>query len=387
MRAVLRRLAAEPAPSGATGPARRDLVLMGLLVMAAVAEAIWRPDLPWRVASLLLALALVPAMAWRRVQPLWCVAWVFGPVGVFEAIRVASGRITGADAESPGLYTMMFVLIIVYALTRWGSGRQILLAAPIMLAPAVLSPIDTASTAGEAVGGFIVLMFAAADGLVVRSRAQIRERDRDRIRATERERIARDLHDTVAHHVSAIAVSAQAGLATAGQQPENATAALRLIEQEASRALGEMRSIVRDLREAHDEGPVAMAPQAGLGQLQTLARAGGPGPEVVVHVDGYPDSVPSPVSTAAYRIVQEAVTNAGRHANGVSRIAVQVAIGDRVVRLRAVDDGRGAHPAPEGFGIAGMRERAALLGGWCTAGPTASGGWMVEAELPWGPGR
>ncbi|MFC7480182.1 sensor histidine kinase [Luedemannella flava] len=196
----------------------------------------------------------------------------------------------------------------------------------------------------------------------------------------ERARIARDLHDTVAHHVSAIAIRAQAGLAVAPGRPEAATEALRVIEAEASRTLAEMRAMVRALR---GDVPAQRSPGPRVEDLRQLAAAPG-GPPVDIELIGDLADLPAPVGAAIYRLAQESVTNARRHARHATRIAVRVAADDAEVRLRVTDDGDAgtSRSTAPGYGLLGMTERAGLLGGTCEAGPNPDRGWTVTAVLP-----
>jgi signal transduction histidine kinase len=207
-------------------------------------------------------------------------------------------------------------------------------------------------------------------------------RELDQAKLLERERLARDLHDTVAHHVSAIAIRAQAGLATAASRDGAAVEALRVIEAEASRTLAEMRSIVRVLRQYE---PAGLAPSPCIADLEGLAGSDPNGPSVDVLLSGDFAGVPPPVGAAVYRLAQESVTNARRHARHVTRIKVRVCAGHSSVRLRVSDDGDTSVLRPggsPGYGLIGMIERARLLGGTCEAGPDPGRGWTVTAVLP-----
>lgn len=239
-----------------------------------------------------------------------------------------------------------------------------------------------ASSAGWAdlFGGSVLLLLIVALAAVFRYRADLWQRQQREIRNQERVALARELHDTVAHHVSAIAVQAQAGGVVAGIQPEKAVEVLAAIESEASRTLAEMRSMVRVLRE---EEAVAYSPQPGVADLPALARADAT-PAVEVSLNGPLTRLPGPVDAALYRLAQEALTNAVRHARGATRVGIDVRREGEVVRLRVSDDGHTEPgPAPEpGFGLLGMTERAQLLGGSLRAGPAPEGGWVVEAVLP-----
>jgi signal transduction histidine kinase len=208
-------------------------------------------------------------------------------------------------------------------------------------------------------------------------------RDIEQAKLRQRNQLARELHDTVGHHVSAIAIQAQAGRTLAVSDPERALRTLDTIEEAASRTLAEMRAMVRLLR----EGTVAdLAPQPRLADLEHLARGAVGSPRVDVRLSGELDDLNPAVEAALYRIAQEAVTNVGRHARGASSIAIEVVGDGKEVHLVVRDDG---HPVPagqasSGYGLVGMAERATLLGGTLRAGPSLGRGWTVEAVLPKG---
>jgi signal transduction histidine kinase len=291
-----------------------------------------------------------------------------------------------AGAPDVGLDTMVFVvLVLVYALVCWGSGREIVIGLVVVGAAAVIGTVADATGPADVIGGFGILAAAAAGGAAFRYRAESRRRALDQIRSQERVGLARELHDVVAHHVSAIAVQAQAGRAMAGQRPEAGLEALAAIEGEASRTLAEMRAMVRVLR---DGAPTEYAPQPGVADLASLARRD-PVPVVDVELPDHLDQLPPQVDTAVYRLAQEAVTNALRHARNASRVEIRVVEGAGRLRLRVTDDGQidPARPAGRGFGLLGMTERVQLLGGTLRAGPAPEGGWTVEAELPTEVGR
>jgi signal transduction histidine kinase len=368
---LLRAVWFEPRPADPPVRVWRDWVLVAVLVVAAVLEGVLRPDLPWRALSVAIALALVPTVLWRRTRPLLMVAIAFGGCAV-------SPLLTGGELVE--LQTMGFLTLLPYALFRWGSGREMVLGSAIMLGRlAVLVPLSQADL-GMAAVGVLVLSVAAACGTAMRYRARVRQRDLEKVKLLERERLARDLHDTVAHHVSAIAIRAQAGLATMSVHPEAAADALRVIEAEATRTLTEMRTMVRALRRSEE---VDLAPSP---RIADLARLGsGAGPSVDVEIDGDTEDLSPSVGSAIYRLAQESVTNARRHARHATRIHVRVAADDTSVRLRVTDDGETGHGgATPGYGLIGMTERADLLGGTCEAGPNADRGWTVTAVLPRG---
>jgi signal transduction histidine kinase len=210
-----------------------------------------------------------------------------------------------------------------------------------------------------------------------------REEEARRRTSEERMRVARELHDVLAHNISLINVQAGVALHLMDEQPQQARTALTAIKQASKDALGELRSVLEVLRRSGEEEP--RTPQPGLDELDDLvSRAGAAGLEVTVETDGRPRELPAEVDLAAFRIVQEAVTNVARHA-GQSRATVRVAYGEHDLTVQVDDNGSGATPdttSGGGSGIAGMRERTAALGGRLEVGPRQGGGFRVRAQLP-----
>lgn len=348
----------------------RDWVLVAVLVPLAVLEGVLRPGLSWRALSVVVTVGLVAALLWRRTRPLQMVAAVFVVMGLLSVL--SGGAI-------PGTYTGACALVLPYALCRWGSGREAVIGTVLVFLQMGLSAVVGATRPSDAVAGVAIVLSVMALGAAFRFRAGARTREFDQVKLLERERLARDLHDTVAHHVSAIAIRAQAGLATSVSRPGAAVEALRVIEAEASRTLTEMRGIVRVLR--RDE-PAGLAPSPRIADLAQLAGRHRDGPSVDVEVHG---DVPPSMGATIYRMAQESVTNARRHARHATRIEVRVDADAASVRLRVSDDGDTSIVRPTGsssYGLIGMIERAHLLGGTCEAGPTPDGGWTVTAVLP-----
>lgn len=377
MRDLLRPARSGPRAPHSIGPGPRDWVLVGALLAIILIEVGARPDVSWTGPSLLVAVALLPTLPWRRSRPLAMASLAFGAAAAFSVARLITGR-----SDLPELHSTAFLLIFPYALFRWGSERQAIAGVPIILGAAVLGAVSNRLTAGDSLAGVAVVLAAMATGAAVRYRARVREQEIEQARAGERERLARDLHDSVAHHVSAIAIRAQAGLAMAPTDREAAADALRVIAAEASRSLAEMRSIVRLLRE---EEPAALAPQPRIADLARLADRSAGEPAIDLEISGEVDDLSPSVSAAVFRLAQESITNARRHARNATRIQVGVTADEASVRLRVCDDGdrpAGRPAATGGFGLIGMSERAALLGGSCSAGPNADRGWTVVAQLP-----
>lgn len=363
VRALWNTPAAVPAP-----PARvwRDWVLVGALAPLIVVEAALRAEVPARWAWAAVLMALLPTLLWRRTRPFTMLAIAF-------AVTSVVGLFAGGD---PQLYTTAYVIVLLYAAMRWGSGRAMAGAAIVVTVGWFVSLLGP-TTPGDVIGSIAVVVSVCSIAAALRWRAAVRARELDRVRLLERAELARELHDTVAHHVSAIAIQAQAGTVLGADDPDAATEALRVIEGEAARTLTEMRSMVRVLRQA---GEVDHEPSPGIAELDRLVAAGPPA--VRVTVTGDTGGLPSSIGAAVFRIAQESVTNARRHARQATVVDVTVRAGADDVRLEVRDDGEAAASARPGFGVTGMVERATMLGGTCTAGPAPDGGWIVVAELP-----
>ncbi len=352
-------------------------MLLAIVIVSGVLEGALDRDMPLPWLSVVLAVGLAPLLLWRRTHPLAVVATAFGVVTAVDIGLIAF------DGPALNVHTMIYFLLLPYALFRWGSGREAVAGLAIILVSATMGFFVEWPGAGEAIGGVAVLMSAFALGWAVRAQHGGRERRLEQVKSEERVLLARELHDTVAHHVSAIAVQAQAGRALAATSPTSALELLEVIEVEASRTLAEMRAMVRVLR---SEAPAEYAPQPGVADLQQrLGGASPAGPRVEVRVSGDLAALPAAIDAAAFRIAQEAVTNALRHARNATLVEVSVTGDPSTISLVVRDDGDpvATDLAPEaGFGLTGMAERALVLGGACRAGPRPDRGWEVTATLP-----
>ena len=244
-------------------------------------------------------------------------------------------------------------------------------------------PLTTAL--GAILGGIVI---AALIGWSRRRQRHREERAR-RVVLDERLRIARELHDVVAHHVSVMGVQAAGARRILDRDPERAAEALETIEATSRQAVTELQRLLGMLRSTDDHGPSDGRP--GVGQLAALARASADaGMPVEVLVEGAPpDSLPATLDLSIYRIVQEALTNARKHAGPGARAEVRVRFGFRSVEVVVTNEPGGGAPGPArgdaeggGRGLVGMRERVGLFGGELPAGPRPEGGFVVRALLP-----
>ncbi|GIG53951.1 sensor histidine kinase [Demequina activiva] len=209
------------------------------------------------------------------------------------------------------------------------------------------------------------------------------EAERALAAAAERARIAREMHDVVAHTLSVVVAQADGGRFAAAEDPEAATRALGTISEVGRSALGEMRALLGLLRDADDEA--ALGPQPSIEDIPALVAATRDGGlDVSFVTTGTPRPLPIGAGLALYRIAQEALTNVLKHAGPAPRAFVQLTWEDGALVLTVSDDGRGAAARDDGNGqgLAGMRERATVFGGTLSAGPRAGGGYLVRATLP-----
>jgi signal transduction histidine kinase len=367
----------------------------------------------WALALVFFFWAAISAfVADHPVGPVWLTALVAGgTTGVAAYIRRsrplvslslwAAGVIALAlwltpPEEIGGLF--FGLLLFPYMVGLKLPFRRALLAPPIILA-AVIS-VALSSVGGHYTGDIVfptifgMLMWLA--GRVVRSRAELtaelheaaqvaheqREADAARAVAEERRRIAREMHDVVAHSVSTMVIQAGGARRILARDPQRAIDAAALIERTGREALGEMRHLL-GLLHAGDES-ASLAPQPTLQQLGALLeRSRAAGLPVELHVAGEARELSAGVDLAAYRVVQEALTNAVKHGGGHAEVRVRYE--EHELRVTISDRGDGsATPRVEGggHGLVGMRERVRVIGGELHAGPRAGGGFDVDARLP-----
>jgi signal transduction histidine kinase len=365
---------------------RGDWVLVGALLVWSVLEAVLRdefgllvlterPDDPaWRPLVLIVSVVIAATLLWRRSHPLGAVAVAFGTIIAFDVARIFL-------IDAAGLTSVAALLLLPYSLFRWGSGREWAIGLGFVVVWLVTTHVADPTEVRDVVSTVGFFLFSAALGASVRFHRSTRARDIEQAKLRERNQLARELHDMVGHHVSAIAIQAQGGRMMVASNPDRALNALETIEQAASRALIEMRAMVGMLR---DGGEPDFSPQPGASDIEGLAGRVDGQPEIEVRVSGDLDGLSPAVDVALYRIAQEAITNATRHARHATQIVVDVERKGEEVHLTVRDDGDVATSAQNasGYGLVGMAERASLLGGSLRAGPHRQGGWTVAAVFP-----
>lgn len=371
-----RQLWAEPRVPNPPARVWRDWVLVVGMLVGAVIEVAVRKDLGWPALALVLGIASAISMLYRRTHPLTVVSVAF-------AAHFLSDSVTAfGSTHSAMLFSSAVLAILPYALCRWASGADCVIGMVLMIGVHLPHAPDSLKNWGEVAGAALFFSFPAALGAAMRYRATASFRATDQVKLREREQLARELHDTIAHHVSAIIIQAQAGRTVAATNPQAAVEALAVIEAEASRTLTEMRFMVSALRQG--EAP-DLTPQRGIADIGHLASPRSGAPAVEVHIADGLDDVRPAVNAAIYRLAQESITNAIRHARHATRVEVNVVADDDTVRLTVRDDGDPAAfnvHSTAGYGLIGMMERAKLLGGTLEAGPSASRGWAITAVLP-----
>ena len=330
----------------------------------------------------LLIVAAGGALFVRRTHPVAALAAVFAAVLVYWAAGYAGGPIW-----------LALVVSFVGAVIR---GHRLAAGSIAAVGFAVIPWLDTilrdrpapsaVSLAGLA--AWLLVLFGVGEAVRVRRErvaetALIREEETLRRASEERLRIARELHDALGHHLSLINVQAGVALHVHEELPAQVSGSLSAIKVASKEALTELRSVLEILRQDGERAP--RSPTSTLERLDDLvAQSAAAGLEVRTQVAGDARRLPFGVDVAAFRIVQEALTNVARH-SAATAASVRVAYGDRDLTVTIDDDGPGATVLPEpggGRGILGMREHAAALGGDLEAGPRPEGGFRVRARLP-----
>lgn len=367
-------------------PVLVDAALAGVLAALLAPPSTGGGGMRW-----LLLAGLTAPLVWRRRAPLA----VFGVLALVAFVQWLTTDPVAANA------TLLLALysVAAYERRRWGFA----LAFAIFELGALLATISFATstpvTAFLTLSAFIVA--ASSLGIYVRTRhehiaalterARQLERERDQqgqlAIAADRARIARELHDVVAHNLTVMVALADGAQLVAEHAPGEADAAMRSVSATGREALGEMRRLLGVLRDADGDEGDARHPQPGLDQLDALVdqvRAAGLATRLTR--TGEPVPLSQGAQLTVYRVVQEALTNTLKHARSPSLAEVRLHYGDGALALEVTDDGGEANGAarPHGFGLAGMRERLTAYGASVEAGPRPQGGWQVRTRLPLG---
>ncbi|MFI6293785.1 sensor histidine kinase [Nonomuraea sp. NPDC050790] len=326
----------------------------------------------------LLLLAGALPLVWRRRHPLVVAALTVG-LDVSVPIVIDSTVFLG-----------MTSFIALYTVGRHRAGRLVLLTGLATSTAYTVSglidqydPAQPGSAVPPFITGFFFPFLGLGIGQFVRLRRELKERRqlemRDEAIRGERRRIARELHDVVAHHLSVINALVGGARTVLPPEPTPAREALEAAEGSARQALAEMRQLLQVLRADTNDGPDA-ATGVGASGLPGLVEQSG---NASLRVDGEPVPLPTAVDHAVYRVVQEALTNSRKHAPG-ARAGVRVAYLGKAVEVEVLDDGSPVKTVGggSGFGLGGMAERVALCGGRLETGPRARGGFRVYALLP-----
>jgi signal transduction histidine kinase len=386
---------------------RRQLILdagpaVVLLVIVAIEMALSDEREPPDVLNALYVLAATVPLAWRRYAPVAVLA------GLLAAAMLETAFVTPlADISTP----FVAVLVAVYATGAHAPAREAIPGLLLGVAGiAVLAALFTAEYAGDFLFPILIVAGVWLAGRTVRNRALVsaelheaavraeeaREAESEAAVRGERARIARELHDLIAHSVSTMIVQAGGARRILDADPARAVEAAERIERTGREALAEMRRLLGVMRPGEGDSEPARAPQpslAGLAALVESVRASGQ--PVTLQVMGHPRPLPAGVELAAYRLVEDGLRLAVRHARGI-RTEVRVTYEDAALEVAIADDGwataarrngqgrDGVNGVDDGHGLVGMRERTRLFGGELRAGRRPGGGFEIAARLPLG---
>ena len=347
------------------------------------------------VTAVPLGLAVIIPVTFRRKYP----------VGAFIAVVVA-GALQVAMLPKP-VGSDVSMLVMLYTLAAYRPRRTSVPGLIVCLVGAVVALMRwapervfhnwfTLGAVAAFLGGPVLLSWLLGDSMrwrrgfyrALEERAERAERERDAqaqvAAAAERARIARELHDVVAHNVSVMVVQADGAAFTLDRSPQRAREALTAISRTGRQALAEMRSLLGVLRTADDD-PAQLAPQPGMDQLTgLLAQSRAAGLPVSFTVEGVPRPLPPGVALAAYRVVQESLTNTRKHGGPGVAAGVTLRFCEDGLLIKVTDDGRGSSAVSDGagHGLAGMRERVEIYGGTVRSEPRPGGGYQVTVKLP-----
>jgi signal transduction histidine kinase len=351
---------------------RQDALIAAALAIPSLVQVLVAP-IASRPLGVLIALLTTVPIAFRRYHPF--------------AAALAGTCLWWLETDGYVILGYFAAFLLFWALgSHEADRRKVIAACAFALVTGAVGVTRSDPLVYEYVGSFAIVLGPTFLGRLVRREREQAERMHEWAAqaavADERARIARELHDVVAHGVTVIAIQADAAEAALDRDPALAKAPLHAIRSSAAEALGDMRRLLGVLREEEDGNE--LTPQPGLAQLDALARrVREAGVQVSVKQEGQPRPLPASLDLSAYRIVQEALTNVRKHANGAPA-EVRLEWGEATLQMRITDRGPGANgTAPgEGHGLVGMRERVRVHGGELRTGTANGGGFVVDATLP-----
>jgi signal transduction histidine kinase len=347
-----------------------DLALaLGILLISAIDALAEQPHPLWLV---VFSVALTLPLIWRRRSPL----------AVFAVVAAVAGVQWIADVK---VLADAALLLALYTVAAHESRRRAALAAGVLGLGAVLATArwgaDDAFKAFIGLGGLTIA--AALLGTSVRQRRVYQSSLEERAAAAERARIAREMHDIVAHSLSVMVALADGASFAAARSPEQSASAMQAVAATGRQALGEMRGLLGVLREHESMGE--LLPQPGLDEIELLAgQVRAAGLPVAITVEGDVRELPAGAQLTIFRVVQEALTNSLKHAGSDAQALVRLRYDSGGVDVEISDTGAGRRSTSQsahGLGLDGMRERAAVYSGTVEAGPLPAGGWRVRTRL------
>ncbi|MGK5685571.1 sensor histidine kinase [Actinoplanes sp. URMC 104] len=377
---------------------RRAAQLLALFAMAVlglfdVAQGLLSRSEPLGLAQI--ALAMAAAAVWLPAHRsgstrLPNAALVLGGFSLLATFVIAASPTNGfAGGTSWGLAESAALLGVCYVLARHAPAGRAATALLVVGAAVSFMPLRAGQTYVYVIFGLIQALAAAAAiglGIYLRIVEGSRQRAVDAVRAEQRAEFARDLHDFIAHHVTGIVVQAQGAKFIAEQDPQRVLHALDQIERAGAETMASMRRMVGVLRDPDSKPDAPLAPVAGVHDLAALLdqfnSAGGA--KARMHLDGELDGLPVEVSTSAYRVVMEALTNVRQHAPAATAADVWIRRTPEWLLVRVANDGEVPTTPRDrpGYGLVGLTERVRAVGGRITAMPGIEGGWVVDAAFP-----
>ncbi len=348
------------------------------------------------------ALLLPQVLSAVAAAAVWLRGWPAGSTRlpkVAIAVAAFSGALTlavaanGASGQDFGVAEAIALLGVLFVLGRRADTAWTVPSIGATLIAAGMLPLRGGTSSEYVIAGLLLALAATAaigGGVYLRTLSTNRQRVMDAVRAEQRAEFARDLHDFIAHHVTGIVVQAQGARFIAEQDPKRAMLALEQIEQAGAETMASMRRMVGVLRDPDARPDAPLVPVSGVTELPALLDqfTGAGGAVARLHVDGSMDGLPVEVSTSAYRVVMEALTNIRQHAHSARVADVWIRRTRDWLLVRVANDGapqRTAMPRERpGYGLVGLTERVRAVGGRITAGPGIEGGWIVDAALPLG---